>query len=274
MNNQAFFIKIIRQISSKNGKIKIVIISLFENIHIIKNQENSEEFMNIGIVLAGGQGTRMGMAERPKQFIDVNGKPVVIYTLEKFDIHPEINAIAVVCLKEWQQDLKILIKKFKLNKVKWIIDGGTTRQESTFNALKALKGIIDDEDIVVIHDAARPLFTNEIISENIKGAEEFGAAAAVIPSADTIVKSLDSRIISEVPVRKQLYQCQTPQSFKYSLIKEAHETALKNKIYNATDDCQLILNTGKDVHLTAGDKLNFKITTQQDLQMLKCIIEL
>jgi D-ribitol-5-phosphate cytidylyltransferase len=229
--------------------------------------------MNIGIVLAGGQGTRMGM-ETPKQFIDVYGKPVVIHTLENFDIHPEIDAIAVVCVKEWQEDLKILIRKFELNKVKWIIDGGKTRQESTLNALNALEEVLKPEDIVVIHDSARPLITNRIISDNIKGAMAFGAVDTVIPATDTIVKSINGDIISDVPVRKELFMGQTPQSFKFSIIKEAHETALKNNIDNATDDCQLILNTGKPVHLIAGDKLNFKITTQDDLLLLKAIVKL
>lgn len=229
--------------------------------------------MNIGIVLAGGQGTRMGM-ETPKQFIDVYGKPVVIHTLENFDIHPEIDAIAVVCVKEWQEDLKILIRKFEISKVKWIIDGGKTRQESTLNALNALEEVLKPEDIVVIHDSARPLITNRIISDNIKGAKEFGAVDTVIPATDTIVKSIDGDIISDVPVRKELFMGQTPQSFKFSIIKEAHETALKNNIDNATDDCQLILDTGKPVHLIAGDKLNFKITTQEDLLLLKAIVKL
>jgi len=230
--------------------------------------------MNIGIVLAGGQGTRMGIADRPKQFIDVYGKPVVIHTLENFDIHPEIDAIAVVCVKEWQDDLKILIRKFELNKVKWIIDGGKTRQESTYNALDALKEILHEDDIVVIHDSARPLITNRIISDNIKGAKEFGAVDTVIPSTDTIVRSLDGSMISNVPLRKELYLGQTPQSFKFSIIKEAHDIAWSNNIDNATDDCQLILNNGKEVHLIAGDKLNFKITTQEDLLLLKSIVKL
>lgn len=230
--------------------------------------------MNIGIVLAGGQGTRMGVMDRPKQLIDVYGKPIVIHTLEKFDIHPEIDAIAVVCLKERREDLKLLIRKFEINKVKWIIDGGKTRQESALNALKALEVVLKPDDIVIIHDSARPLITSRIISDNIKGALEFGAVETAIPAADTIVKSIDGHVISEVPARRQLYLAQTPQSFKFSIIKEAHETAAKNNIDNATDDCQLILNTGRPVHIIAGDKLNFKITTQEDLLLLKSVIKL
>lgn len=230
--------------------------------------------MNIGIILAGGMGTRMGTSDTPKQFMDVYGKPVVIHTLENFDIHPEIDVIAVVCVKEWQEDLKILIRKFELNKVKWIIDGGKTRQESTLNALNTLENVIKEDDIVVIHDSARPLITNRIISDNINGAKEFGAVDTVIPTADTIVRSIDGSKISDIPVRRELYLGQTPQSFKFSIIKEAHEIAAKNNIDNATDDCQLVLNTGKEVHLIKGDKLNFKITTQDDLLLLKSIIKL
>jgi D-ribitol-5-phosphate cytidylyltransferase len=233
-----------------------------------------DDVMNIGIILAGGEGSRMGNIDRPKQFIEVYGKPVVIHTLENFDIHPEIDAIAVVCLKEWQEELKILIRKFELNKVKWIIDGGKTRQESTLNALNVLVEVLNSDDIVVIHDSARPLITNSVISNNIKGANEFGAVDTIIPASDTIVRSLDGNKIFDIPVRRELYLGQTPQSFKFSIIKEAHEIAINNNIDNATDDCQLVLNTGKSVHLITGDKLNFKITTQEDLLLLKSIVKL
>ncbi|MBK5240808.1 2-C-methyl-D-erythritol 4-phosphate cytidylyltransferase [Clostridium sp.] len=230
--------------------------------------------MNIAIILAGGKGTRMGIVDQPKQFIDIYGKPIVVHTIEAFDIHEQIDAIAVVCLKEWHEDIKIWTRKFELNKVKWIVDGGETRQESVLNGLRAIEEDVKPDDIVVIHDAARPLISHRIIVGNIEGAKEYGAVDTVIPTSDTIIQSVDDNTISSIPVRKELYIGQTPQSFKYSTILEAHESAAKSNLQDSTDDCRLVLNYGKKVHLVTGDKLNFKITTMEDLLLLKSIIKM
>ncbi|SCG81921.1 2-C-methyl-D-erythritol 4-phosphate cytidylyltransferase [Proteiniborus sp. DW1] len=230
--------------------------------------------MNIAVILAGGTGSRMGIVDKPKQFIDIYGKPIIAYTLEVFDNHPEIDCIAVVCLKEWMDDLRILLRKHEINKVKWIVDGGQTRQESVYNAINTLSNEYKDNDILIIHDSVRPLVSHKIISSNISGAKEFGAVNTVIPSADTIVKSIDGDTIKEVPARSELFVGQTPQSFKFSLIREAHDNAIKQNNLNSTDDCQLVLGLGQKVHLVMGEKLNFKITSFDDLLLLKAIIKL
>lgn len=230
--------------------------------------------MNIAIILAGGKGTRMGIVDQPKQFIDIYGKPIVVHTIEAFDIHEQIDAIAVVCLKEWHEDIKIWTRKYELNKIKWIVDGGETRQESVLNGLKAIEEDISPEDIVVIHDAARPLISHRIIIDNIEGARKYGAVDTVIPASDTIIQSIDNNTISSIPVRKELYLGQTPQSFIYSTIYDAHKKASKSELQDSTDDCRLVLNYGKSVHLVNGDKLNFKITTMEDLLLLKSIIKM
>lgn len=229
--------------------------------------------MNIGIILAGGSGTRMG-SDIPKQFIDIYGKPMIIHTIESFDVNSEIDKIIVVCKDEWQEDLKIWIRKYGLNKVTNIVNGGSTRQESVYNALKMLEAECKDDDIVVIHDAARPLISQRIINENIVAAKKFGAVDTVIPSADTIVKSIDQITINEVPKRSELYLGQTPQSFTYKLIMDSHKKSIEDKTSNATDDCQLVLALNKDVHLVKGDKLNFKVTTFEDLLLLKSVIKI
>ena len=229
--------------------------------------------MNIGIILAGGTGSRMG-SDIPKQFIDIYGKPLIIHTLESFDMNLNIDYIAVVCKNDWKEDLEIWLRKFGINKVKWIVDGGETRQASIYNALKEIKDFCKEDDIVVIHDAARPLISQRIIDENIKGAKEFGAVDTVIPTADTIINSKDDKTINNVPIRKELYLGQTPQSFRFSKVLKAHEKAIKNKKIDATDDCQLLLDLNEKVHLVKGDKLNFKITTFEDLMILKAIIKL
>ncbi len=230
--------------------------------------------MNIGVILAGGSGSRMGIVDKPKQFIDIYGKPIIIHTLETFDSHPEIDVIAIVCLEEWTDDLRILLRKYEISKVKWIVKGGETRQESIYNAIKTISKECSKDDIVVIHDSVRPLVSHKIISNNIVGAKKHGAVDTVIPSADTIVKSTDGDIIKEVPNRSQLFIGQTPQSFKLSLIKGAHDKAIEENISNSTDDCQLILKFGRDVHLVEGEKLNFKVTSFEDLLLLKAIVKL
>lgn len=230
--------------------------------------------MNIGIILAGGIGSRMGIVDKPKQFIDIYGKPIIVYTLEAFDNHPEINYIGVVCLDEWMDDLKILLRKYEINKVKWLIKGGMSRQESVYNAIIAISKDVNDDDILVIHDSVRPLVSHKIISNNISSAKQFGATDTVIPSTDTIIKSLDGLQIHEVPNRSELYIGQTPQSFKFELIKRAHETAIESNKLNSTDDCQLVLDLGEKVKLVMGDKLNFKITSFDELLLLKAIIKL
>ncbi|SHI53517.1 2-C-methyl-D-erythritol 4-phosphate cytidylyltransferase [Lutispora thermophila] len=230
--------------------------------------------MNVAVILAGGHGTRMGIIDKPKQFIDVYGKPILIHTLEIFDANLDIDAIAVVCLDDWHEDLSIWLRKYELNKVKWIVRGGKTRQESVRNAIEVIKTSCNGDDIVIIHDAARPLVSNRIIKENIELAKKYGAVDTVIPTTDTIIRSKDGNKIFDVPVRRELYLGQTPQSFKYSIILEAHDKAVKDGILDATDDCQLVLNCNKDVYIVEGEKLNFKITTMDDLLLLKAIIKL
>lgn len=229
--------------------------------------------MNIAIILAGGSGTRMG-SDIPKQFIDIYGKPLIIHTIEAFDINPNIDYIAVICKNEFKEDLTIWIRKYGISKVKWIVDGGNTRQESVYNGINHLNDCCSDEDIVVIHDAARPLISQRIINENIESAKINKAVDTVIPTTDTIIRSIDGSVIEEVPVRRELYLGQTPQSFEYVLIKKAHEEARKENNLNATDDCQLVLKIGNKVSLVKGDKLNFKVTTFEDLLILKSVIKL
>ncbi len=230
--------------------------------------------MNIGVILAGGTGSRMGQTEKPKQFIEVYGKPIVIHTIEAFEAHYEIDKIAIVCLKEWMESLKILLRKYDLSKVEWIVEGGDTRQESTKNAIEYLRNVCKEEDIIVIHDAARPLVSSRIISENIVAAKQFGAVDTVIPSADTIVCSLDASVIEDIPKRKEYFLGQTPQSFKYNIIKKAYESMNENNFKNATDDCKIVKDYGYNISLVIGDKINFKITTSDDLMMLKAMLKL
>lgn len=227
--------------------------------------------MNVALIVAAGLGKRMGHIDRPKQFLLINGKPLLIYTIEAFNKNLEVEQIVVVTNKEHIEEVKELCKSNKLNKVKTVVAGGETRQQSVYNGLKAIKG--NKGDIVLIHDAARPLVGQRIITDNINACQFYDAVATAIKTSDTIIKSDDQQTITDVPNRKDLYQVQTPQTFKYELILSAHEEAIKNKLPDVTDDAKLVLALGHEVHLVEGDKFNFKITTSEDLTLFKALLK-
>ena len=227
--------------------------------------------MNIALIVAAGSGTRMGNIEKPKQFLLVNDKPLLLYSAQAFNNHPEVDSIVIVTNKVFVPDVKEICKSFNLSKVKTIVSGGETRQQSVYNGLRAING--KAEDIIIIHDAARPLISPRIITDNINGCKLYDAVETAIKATDTIIKSEDKEKISDIPNRKDLYQTQTPQTFKYDLILKAHEQAMKNNLPDVTDDAKLVMALGKEIHLVEGDKLNFKITTSEDLTLLKALLK-
>ena len=231
--------------------------------------------MNIALIIAAGSGSRMGNADKPKQFLPIYGKPLMIHTIEAFEAHDQIDAIIIVTNDVYIDQVKIWCKQYDLSKVKTVVAGGNSRQISVYNGLQAVKEIASSgDDIIVIHDAARPLISQKIISDNISACQQFGAVDTVIKASDTIIRSIDEQIISDVPNRNELYQGQTPQTFKLNIILEAHEQAKSGLIPNVTDDAKLVLSLGKDVHLVEGSKQNFKITTFDDLMMLKALLKI
>lgn len=231
--------------------------------------------MNIAIILAAGSGSRMGNADKPKQFLPIYGKPLMIHTIEAFEAHDAVDALVIVTNEVFIDQVKVWCKQYDLSKVKAVVAGGDSRQISVYHGLQAVKEIAkNDDDIILIHDAARPLISQKIISDNIKACQEFGAVDTVIKASDTIISSTDAQVINNIPNRSELYQGQTPQTFKLSLILEAHEKAKSGLIPNVTDDAKLVLSLGKDVHLVEGSKQNFKITTFDDLMMLKALLKI
>ena len=231
--------------------------------------------MNVALILAAGTGSRMGNTDKPKQFLPIYGKPLMVHTIEAFEINDEVDAIVISTNEEYIDDVKVMCKQYDLSKVKAVVAGGASRQISVCNGLQGVKGIgAKDDDIVIIHDSARPLISQKIISENIKVCKQFGAVDTVIKASDTIVHSQDNQTIKDIPPRSELYQGQTPQTFKMSVIMKAHDAVKGKDIPNVTDDTKLVLMQGIDVHLVEGDKLNFKITTFDDLMMLKALLKI
>ena len=219
--------------------------------------------MNIALIVAAGSGSRMGNADKPKQFLPIYGKPLMIHTIEAFEVHDEIDAIVVVTNEAY------------IDQVKAVVSGGNERQISVYNGLQAVKNIASsNDDVILIHDAARPLISQRIITDNIRVCEKYDAVDTVIKASDTIVRSVNEETISDIPARNELYQGQTPQSFKLSLILDAHEYVKTHEVNNVTDDCKLVLSLGKEVRLVEGSKQNFKITTFDDLMMLKALLKI
>lgn len=224
--------------------------------------------MNIAVILAGGTGSRMSL-DKPKQFALINGRPLMAYTLSAFENSLLIDKIYFVSNKDYIDESALIIKEFNFVKVQQIIGGGKTRQESVYNALKNIEA--KDDDIVVLHDCARPLVTSQIIEENIRACIECQAVETAIKVTDTIVECDGKEMIQPLD-REKLYQVQTPQTFTFSLIKKAHQSALENNIQNASDDAQLIKLLGRSVRIVEGNKYNFKITTDEDLLIFNAIL--
>ena len=231
--------------------------------------------MNIAMILAAGSGTRMGNTDKPKQFLSIYNKPLIVHTIEAFEMHDEIDMVIVVTNETYIDQVKIWCKQYDLGKVRYVVKGGSSRQESVYNGIKHLESIgVKEDDNILIHDAARPLISQNIISDNIIACNKFGAVDTVIPASDTIIRSLNKETLYEIQKRSELFQGQTPQSFKFGIINKAHEYAKETKNTETTDDCRLVLNIGVDVHIVNGSRLNFKITTFDDLMMLKALLKI
>lgn len=227
-------------------------------------------------ILAGGKGTRMGNTEVPKQFLKLGDKPIVVHTIEKFLLNSEISKILVVVPEAWINTTKDLIKKYILQKDKIeVVQGGTTRNETVVNGIKYIEKEygLNDEDIIVTHDAVRPFVSYRIIEENIQYAKEYGATDTVIPAVDTIVVSDNHNIISDIPVRDKMYQGQTPQSFNAKLLLDTYKKLSENEKNILTDAAKIMVLKGVGVKLVEGEYYNMKITTQYDLLLANSILK-
>lgn len=236
--------------------------------------------MNIAVIFAGGSGTRMNTKSKPKQFLELNGKPIIIYTIELFDNHPDINGIVVVCIESWIPFLEKQLRKFEINKVIKIVPGGTTGQESIYNGLESveryIKNLETQESIVLIHDGVRPLITEEAITDNIKTTREKGNCITCVPATETIViekGEKDGFMYHEIPNRSDCYLARAPQSFFLKDIIAAHRQAQQDNICNFVDSCSLMKHYGHRIHKILGPMENIKITTPTDFFVLRAMVE-
>ena len=226
---------------------------------------------NVGLLIAGGSGNRMHQ-DIPKQFITVYERPVIVYTLEAFERHPEIDAIAVVCIEGWEQVLWAYAKQFNITKLKYIVQGGKNGQDSIRNGVFELEKHFAPEDIVLIHDAIRPMVSAEIISDNIRVALEYGNAITVIPCAEAILQTVDGLVSVGSYPRDKLKRTQTPQSFHIGDICDLHRRALEKGITNSVASCTLKIEMGEQVYFSTGSEKNIKLTTVEDIDIFKALL--
>lgn len=229
--------------------------------------------MNYAVIFAGGAGKRMNTKTRPKQFLTLHGKEIIIYTLEHFEKHPEIDGISVVCIEEWIDYLKELLEKYRIHKVKWISPGGSTGQESIFNGLDAMRGAIDGDSIVLIHDGVRPLIDEELISSNIRTAKEKGCAVTVVPATETVMLVDDNEEIVRSVDRNKCRVVRAPQSFQYQELLKAHDEAKNKGINDIIDSATMMSEAGYTLYPVLGKADNIKITTPSDFYTFRAIME-
>lgn len=232
--------------------------------------------MNVAVIFAGGSGTRMNSGSTPKQFLELNGTPIIIHTMQYFENHPQIDAICVVCIESWIDHLHKLIKRYEFKKVFAVVPGGRDGQESIRNGLYAVRdkyGVAEDT-IVLIHDGVRPLITQKLITDNIECVRQNGSAVTVVPAIETIVRIDDDRHLDDVLERSRCYIARAPQSYYLREVLEAHARAIADGIGSKmVDTASLMTHYGHKLSIVEGPMENIKVTTPSDYYMCRAFLQ-
>lgn len=230
--------------------------------------------MVTALIFAGGVGERMNSRAKPKQFLEIHGKPILIYTLDQFEMHEDVDNIAVVCLENWINELKIMLKRFMVSKVKWIVPGGKTGHDSIFNGLQEIAKDVRDDDIIIIHDGVRPLITGDLISKNIQVTREKGNAVTVLKLGESIARlsgdCVENGTVAEIPDRNQMCLIKAPQTFFFREIWDLHQRARKDQ-YKAIDSACLLHKYGHEINTVASTTYNIKITSPSDYYIFRAM---
>lgn len=230
--------------------------------------------MNIALVFAGGTGQRMKTTACPKQFLKLYGKPIIIHTLEVFQSHPEIDAIVVPCVEGWHDRLWKMAEQYGITKLQKVVSGGKTSQESKLSALHAIADMCKADDIVMMHDAVRPLITHKMIDDSLECVRKNGNAIMVDPFIETGITSENGLNVDSTIERRKLYIAKAPQTFRYADVLEAHEAAQNMPEATTIDTCTIMTAMGKQLYMVQCDHSNIKITTPEDYYIFKAIYDL
>lgn len=227
---------------------------------------------NIAMIIAGGVGARMNQ-DIPKQFLSVYDKPVIVYTMEAFQRHPDIDAIEVVCLDGWHDVLRAYAKQFGIAKLDGVVSGGKNGQDSIRNGLYDIASRYgEDDDIVLVHDAIRPMVSQKIISDNIAACRLHGNAITVVPCTAAMLKTYDGIETEEQVPRDNLKITQTPQAFFVKDLVQAHKEALERGITNSVASCTMYIELGRKLYMSPGSEKNLKLTTTEDIEIFKALL--
>ncbi len=225
--------------------------------------------MVTAMLFAGGVGRRMKSDDLPKQFIEIGGKPIIVRTMEHFEKHPEVDQIVVACKEDWIDHLEALIKDYKITKVHSVVPGGATGYASIHNGvMETAKFMTDPDDIILICDGVRPMLTERLISDSIRYARECGTSVPVTPSIDSLLFSEDGKFCEKSYERSSMYITQAPQGYTMEKILWAHSEAERRGILNPVSSSELFIELGEKVRLFEGERINIKVTTQEDLEIL------
>lgn len=231
--------------------------------------------MNFAAILAGGKGTRMGNQDKPKQYLPLGGKPILVHTVGKFLVMPEFEKVIVLAPDAWINSTKDILRKFfGSNEKLLVMRGGSTRNETIMNAVDHIEKNfeIDETSTLVTHDSVRPFVTYRIIKDNIDALRDYEACDTVIPASDTIVESVDGTVISNIPDRSIMYQGQTPQSFRVKTLRKQYDALSESEREILTDACKICVLRNTPVALVRGETFNIKITYPSDLKMAQALL--
>lgn len=229
--------------------------------------------MVYALIFAGGVGSRMNSKAKPKQFLEIHGKPIIIHTIEHFEVHPEIESICVVIVPDWLDYMNSLVEKFNLKKVKWVIPGGNSALESQYNGLTAIESVASKDDIILIHDGVRPLIDEKLITDCILATKLYGSAVTVAPATETIIRSDDDNTIMDTFPRAECQLARAPQTFFLGEILSAHERARSEGDYNFVDSTSMLLHYGKKIHTVEGPSENIKVTNPADFYICRALLD-
>lgn len=229
--------------------------------------------MNVALLTAAGSGTRMQLSI-PKQFIHVDDKPIIVYTMEAFQNHPSIDAILVVTIDSWSDVLWAYAKQFGITKLKWVVPGGANGQESIRKGLDVLKREMSDEDVVLVHDGNRPMVSSQIISDSLATFAQYGCAVAAIPCTEVVFESDDGLTSMVSTERERLLRTQTPHTYRLGDLYGAHLEADSRGLTNTAASCMLMKELGRLTYFSKGSEENLKITTPDDLKIFKALLSI
>lgn len=228
--------------------------------------------MNYALIFAGGTGQRMNSRSKPKQFLELHGKPLIIHTLEFFEYCEKIDAICVVCLAGWEAVLTNSMNQYGISKVRWIVPGGQTGHDSIYHGLQTLSNICKPDDVILIHDGVRPLISEELIEENLVCVQQHGNAITVETAAESIVQLADDETIRNVPPRQQMRIAKAPQCFYFEDIMKAHQMA-QEEGFKSIDSAHLMNHYGYELHTVESTPYNIKIATPSDYYVFRALFE-